>query len=119
MKKPKENIHPVDAYAGEQLRKGRVLRGLSQADVGIGLQRPVTFQQVQKYERGYNRIAVSRLYEFAELLNLPFDYFLPNRESPVLPFLSPQEIKLLETYSQLSPNVQGTLTALLHAMRSS
>jgi transcriptional regulator with XRE-family HTH domain len=65
--------HPVDAHVGKRLRLRRGLLGWSQERLGnaIGL----TFQQIQKYEKGTNRISCSRLYEFARLLDVPATYF--------------------------------------------
>src|SRR5262245_3520008 len=65
--------HPVDIYVGTRMRLRRTLLGMSQATLGdaVGL----TFQQVQKYERGFNRISASRLYEFAKVLDVPVSYF--------------------------------------------
>lgn len=60
-------------HVGQQLRRRRLLLGLSQSEVADSLQ--VTFQQVQKYERGTSRINASRLYELAMALKVPVDYF--------------------------------------------
>jgi transcriptional regulator with XRE-family HTH domain len=61
--------HPVDTHVGSRLRQRRALLGMSQTDLGraVGL----TFQQVQKYERGFNRVSSSRLFEFAKVLDVP------------------------------------------------
>jgi len=65
--------HPIDLHVGSRVRLRRKLLGLSQDKLGghLGL----TFQQVQKYERGANRISASKLYEIANLLKVPVDYF--------------------------------------------
>ncbi len=65
--------HPVDVYVGRRLRLKRTILGLSQESVGkqIG----VTFQQIQKYERGINRMGASRLYDFARALGVQIAYF--------------------------------------------
>src|SRR4051812_21275633 len=65
--------HPVDVYVGTRMRQRRTLLAMSQTKVGdaVGL----TFQQIQKYERGSNRIGSSRLYEFAKVLDVPVSYF--------------------------------------------
>ena len=55
--------HPVDAHVGARMRQRRSLLGMSQTAVGTAV--GLTFQQIQKYERGANRIGSSRLYEFA------------------------------------------------------
>lgn len=65
--------HPVDIHVGRRLRLKRTFLGLSQDTVGkkIG----VTFQQIQKYERGINRMGASRLYDFAKALGVQVSYF--------------------------------------------
>ena len=65
---------PVDVHVGARLRQRRTLLGMSQTTLGdaIGL----TFQQVQKYERGSNRISASRLFALTRVLDVPIEYFL-------------------------------------------
>jgi transcriptional regulator with XRE-family HTH domain len=65
--------NPVDVHVGQRLRQRRVLAGLSQEKLArmVG----ITFQQVQKYERGANRIVASRLYQLANVLDVPVSYF--------------------------------------------
>jgi len=65
--------HPVDIYVGKRLRMRRTILGLSQEAIGNAI--GVTFQQIQKYERGINRMGSSRLYDFAKLLGVPESYF--------------------------------------------
>ena len=69
-----EGPHPVDTHVGAKVKSRRLMLGLSQEELAksIGL----TFQQVQKYERGTNRISVSRLTEISRALKVPLDYFL-------------------------------------------
>ncbi len=113
MTRLKKQPHPIDLYAGRKLCEARTIRGLSQQDLGKRLGHPITFQQVQKYENGANRIAVSRLYEFAIALQLPLTYFLPAQESETTPLLSPQDTKLLEQFRPLSPDIQDALLTLM------
>lgn len=65
--------HPVDVHVGSRLKKRRSLMGVSQEKLAdaVGL----TFQQVQKYERGANRVSASRLYQFAQILDVPVSFF--------------------------------------------
>lgn len=65
--------HPVDIHVGRKLRSRRTILGMSQEEIGEAV--GITFQQVQKYERGLNRIVSSRLYEFAKLLDVSVSYF--------------------------------------------
>jgi len=68
-----EKRSPVDAHVGARLRLRRTLMGMSQEKLGdaVGL----TFQQIQKYEKGANRIGASRLYEFSRILDVPPSFF--------------------------------------------
>lgn len=68
-----QNAHPVDVYVGKRLRLKRTLLGLSQESLGKAI--GVTFQQIQKYERGINRMGASRLYDFARALGTSVSYF--------------------------------------------
>ena len=65
--------NPVDIYVGARLRLRRTLLGISQDKLGQAL--GLTFQQVQKYERGANRIGSSRLYQLGLILHVPVSYF--------------------------------------------
>jgi transcriptional regulator with XRE-family HTH domain len=70
---PKKQANPIDVQVGNRVRIRRMLIGMSQERLGdlLGL----TFQQVQKYEKGVNRIGAGRLYEVARILNVPVDFF--------------------------------------------
>jgi transcriptional regulator with XRE-family HTH domain len=63
----------VDIHVGNRVRQRRTLLGLSQHKLGEKL--GLTFQQVQKYERGANRISASRLFELAQILQVPISHF--------------------------------------------
>ncbi len=73
--------HPVDVHVGARVRIRRTLLGLSQTSLGdaIGL----SFQQVQKYERGTNRMGSSRLYDLARVLDVPIKYFFDDMPAAV------------------------------------
>jgi transcriptional regulator with XRE-family HTH domain len=65
--------HPTDVHVGARVRLRRTLLGMSQEKLGEAL--GLTFQQVQKYERGANRIGASRLFELAHVLDVPVGFF--------------------------------------------
>ena len=71
----------IDVHVGGRMRLRRTLLGLSQEKLGeaIGL----TFQQVQKYERGTNRIGASRLFDLSRVLDVPVSYFFDDMSSKV------------------------------------
>jgi transcriptional regulator with XRE-family HTH domain len=70
----------IDAYVGARLRMRRVMLGMSQGKLGQLL--GVTFQQVQKYEKGSNRISASRLRQAATVLEVPVEFFYEGAPAP-------------------------------------
>jgi len=72
-KKGSRRPNPIDVHVGSRVRFRRTLLGMSQEKLGekIGL----TFQQVQKYEKGINRIGASRLFDLAQVLGVPVQFF--------------------------------------------
>lgn len=74
----KKTPHPVDVYVGKRLRFRRKILGLSQDDIGKAV--GITFQQIQKYELGKNRMGASRIHQFAEALNVAPDFFFEGFE---------------------------------------
>jgi len=75
------NPNPVDIHVGGRIRLRRTLLGMSQEKLGVAI--GLTFQQVQKYERGTNRVGSSRLYQLAKVLNVPVSFFFDDMPSEV------------------------------------
>ncbi len=73
MRKPRPRANAIDAHVGHRVRTRRTLLGLNQTPLGEAL--GITFQQVQKYENGSNRIGASRLYHLSKILDVPVSYF--------------------------------------------
>ena len=71
--KPRPRADQIDAYVGARIRENRTLQGLSQEELADSLN--ISYQQVQKYERGANRIGASRLHHISEVLDVPINYF--------------------------------------------
>lgn len=102
-KKTKGAASQIDAHVGQRLRVRRSLLGLSQEKVAeaVGL----TFQQLQKYERGMNRISAGRLMQFSVILDVPVAYFFENFRA------TPQNKKVLHAMADndqdefMSPDV--------------
>ena len=67
------NNNAIDMHVGKRVRLRRTLLGMSQEQLGTELN--ITFQQVQKYERGANRISASRLWDISQILDVPISYF--------------------------------------------
>jgi len=97
--------HSVDIFVGEQLRFSRITRGLSQTALGNAV--GVTFQQVQKYERGTNRIGASRLFAIAQVLGVPISSFFSKvpatfSAEPVEELrIDPLDLKIIRALSQI------------------
>ena len=67
------NNNAVDVHVGKRIRLRRTLLGMSQEQLGAALE--LTFQQVQKYERGANRVSASRLWDISQILDVKISYF--------------------------------------------
>ena len=65
--------HPIDVYVGSRVKLRRMILGMSQETLGKSL--GLTFQQIQKYEKGVNRIGASRMFELSQLLDVPVQFF--------------------------------------------
>ncbi|OLP44132.1 helix-turn-helix domain-containing protein [Rhizobium oryziradicis] len=99
--------NPTDRLVGARIRLGRNLLRMSQEKLGEGL--GITFQQVQKYEKGTNRVGASRLNDIANIPNRPVSWFF--EDVPASPESAPDEItaflqsregiKLIRSYTQL------------------
>lgn len=68
--------NPIDRHVGNRVRMQRILLNMSQEKLGEAL--GITFQQVQKYEKGVNRISASRLQRISQILNVPPSFFFQN-----------------------------------------
>jgi transcriptional regulator with XRE-family HTH domain len=96
---------PIDVHVGRRLRQARLLAGLSQEELGEGI--GVSFQAVQKYEHGENRLSASRLFRAAKLLARPVSFFFDDIEDdgpvPVTQgAFSRDEIELVRHYRQIA-----------------
>lgn len=69
----KKTPNPIDRHVGSRVRLRRMLIGMSQEKLGDALD--LTFQQIQKYEKGANRIGASRLQQIAKILGVPVEFF--------------------------------------------
>src|SRR5262249_46262660 len=79
----KKAPNPIDKHVGSRVRMRRMMLGMSQEKLGDAL--ALTFQQVQKYEKGTNRIGASRLHQISQILQVPVAFFfegVPNALAP-------------------------------------
>ena len=75
--------NPIDKHVGSRVRMRRLLVGMSQEKLGTAL--GITFQQIQKYEKGTNRIGASRLQQISGVLGVPVSYFFEDAQGEALP----------------------------------
>lgn len=133
--------NPIDRYVGTRVRLRRCMLGLSQERLAEEL--GITFQQVQKYEKGLNRIGASRLWDLAQVLGVSVDFFFDKmdevsqnssprnisgfRLSDVddLPFISPDilsrrdVIELIRYYTQITnPKISHNVLELIKSLSS-
>lgn len=76
------NPDPIDVHVGSRVRLRRTLLGMSQEKLGKAL--GLTFQQIQKYERGANRIGSSRLFRLSKIMDVPVTFFFEEMASDVM-----------------------------------
>jgi len=72
---------PIDVHVGTRIRLRRTLLGMSQERLGEAL--GLTFQQIQKYERGVNRVGASRLFDLSRVLDVPISFFFDDMPEPL------------------------------------
>ena len=75
----RKSPNPIDVHVGSRVRLRRMLIGMSQEKLGEQLR--LTFQQVQKYEKGSNRIGASRLFQISQILGVPVQFFYDDLDS--------------------------------------
>lgn len=78
----KKSPDPIDVQVGSRIRSRRTMLGMSQERLGEGL--GITSQQVQKYEKGTNRVSASRLQQIAQILDVPIPFFFECGPAPAL-----------------------------------
>ena len=131
-----EEPDPVDCHVGKRLKARRVGLRISQSDIGKKL--GVTFQQIQKYENGSNRVGASNLFRLADALEVPVSYFfedLPKGQAAGFaedkqekfggkksedvfdPMGEPESIKLVHNYFRIdSPEVRQQVFRLVKSI---
>ena len=115
MPKPKPTpgvASAADVQIGGRIRERRKVMGVSQTDLGRAL--GVTFQQIQKYERGANRVAAATLLRIAERLDCTTSQLLDAPEGD--PETAAGVDQLLEIYRALSPDARGKLLGLARVL---
>ncbi len=125
--------NPVDKYVGSRVRMRRIMLGMSQEKLGEALD--LTFQQIQKYEKGTNRISASRLQQISDILQVPVSFLfeggptgsinangMTDAPSPayVSDFLATSEgLALTRAFTRISdPKLRRTIVDLVEQMAS-
>lgn len=127
--------NPVDAHVGSRVRLRRMLLGMSQERLGESM--GLTFQQVQKYEKGVNRIGASRLFQISKILDVPVQFFFEeapyagdgsqaaglaesDSETFILEFLNSREgLELNRAFVKIAdPKVRKSVVDLVRALSS-
>lgn len=101
--------NPIDRHVGSRVRMRRMLAGISQEKLGEAL--GLTFQQIQKYEKGSNRISASRLQQIAKMLDVPVSFFFdgaPARDGPATGFADSAATSYISDFLTTSEGVQLT-----------
>jgi transcriptional regulator with XRE-family HTH domain len=128
----KKQPNPIDIHVGTRVRLRRMMLGLSQEKLGDSL--GITFQQIQKYEKGTNRVSASRLQHIARVLSVPIPFFFegapegsgeqptgiagPKSNHYALDFLSSAEgLRLNKAFIRIKDtNVRRTIIDLVRAL---
>ena len=124
-KRSRAQANTVDTHVGQRIRDKRNERGMSQTEVANAL--GVTFQQVQKYERGTNRVGASRLFDLSGILSVPVQYFfegLNNQPTPiekeddnVIHLMKPDTVELVEAYYKVeNPQVRRLILSTIRSI---
>jgi len=103
---------PVDVFVGQRLRSERLARGMTQTDLGVAI--GVTFQQVQKYEKGANRISASMLVRAASAMGIAAADLFPT--STDAPASAPKDVRtirggaaLIDCFTEMKPSQRAVL----------
>lgn len=127
---PKEAPDPIDIHVGQRIKARRVGLRISQSEIGKALD--VTFQQIQKYENGANRVGASNLYRLSKALDVDVSYFFADMPSSTKmkslsdqpaasfdhdPMGQPESIKLVHNYFRIaSPAIRNRVFQLVKSI---
>ena len=131
MTPPKKTPNPIDIHVGSRIRLRRNMISMSQEKLGEAL--GITFQQIQKYEKGTNRVGASRLQQISQVLGVPVSFFFEdapgdappqggmaeaNSSAYVVDFLSSSEgLQLNRSFARISdPKVRRKIIELVRTL---
>jgi transcriptional regulator with XRE-family HTH domain len=120
----KQDGDGIDAHVGERIRKRRTELGLTQEELGAGL--GISYQQVQKYETGANRISAGRLFEISTALDIAIAYFFedfaPGKRDGTIPHGGHNRtaIELVRNFQDIEDeSLKSAVASLLKALKDS
>jgi transcriptional regulator with XRE-family HTH domain len=96
MKKSAKKALPADKHVGARVRTRRMILGMTQSELGDACE--LTFQQIQKYEKGTNRIGSSRLMQIAAALGVPIAHFFEGLDEQTKPRGTEADLNLINTF---------------------
>jgi transcriptional regulator with XRE-family HTH domain len=106
---------PIDAYVGNRIRNCRILRGMTQEKLADNL--GLTFQQIQKYEKGSNRVGASRLFEISRIFDIAVGYFFEDKDASRLS--DREALELIKSYRKIDKvATRHQILALVRALQS-
>lgn len=106
--------HEIDRLVGARIREGRTHAQITQTELAESV--GCTFQQIQKYETGYNRVSCSRLWMISQTLNLPITFFFGVDSEEKVRLISTDEAKVLHAFRDLDLKQKRIVRELLEAM---
>jgi transcriptional regulator with XRE-family HTH domain len=109
--------HPIDVAVGDRLRRIRQAANLSQSDLANRLN--ISFQQIQKYEKGANRISVSRLFEISEVLKVaPSSFFEGIEKADIEPpvYVRPRSTKIANLIDRLPDSDRNAIRLITETL---
>jgi transcriptional regulator with XRE-family HTH domain len=109
------STHIIDQHVGQKIREHRNLAGVSQTKLAKKLR--VSFQQVQKYEMGANRVSASKLFEIAQFFNTPVGAFFPDgADLGEHKGISSEEASLVVAYRDASPQIRSAVRSFVQSV---
>lgn len=111
---PRKQPNPIDVRVGKRVRLRRTMAGMSQTQ--LAKQLDLTFQQLQKYESGANRISASRLWAIAQIFDVPVGWFFEEDEAAVGERTGRETIELVRSINRLPDEARKRIRALVTTM---
>jgi len=109
--------HPIDKHVGNKIKTARKLRKMTQTDLAQAI--GISYQQVQKYEKGDNRVSASMMYMIAQAINIPMAYFYNGIERPNkggIDEFDSRELTIIRKYRKMPPDKQNAVYRVVNSL---